>query len=260
MKIVRPGFAKNIIIQGTGMGMNKQELITNLGTIAKSGTKNFIESMTNTNSDISMIGQFGVGFYSAYLVANKVDVISKNNDDVCYKWESTAGGSFNIAEFEDATMTRGTKMILHLKEDMDKYLEESTIKELIKKHNQFISFPIYLECQKTKEVEVEQELEQKDIEKGESDTKVEDVEESEEKSKKTKTETYYEYDHLNQERPIWLRKPEEVSQEEYVSFYKNISNDHDEHMDVSHFSVEGNIEFKGLLYIPLKELQKLLSN
>ena len=241
---------KQLIIQDTGIGMTKQELIANLGTIAKSGTKTFIESMTNTNSDISMIGQFGVGFYSAYLVANKVDVISKNNDDVCYKWESTAGGSFNIAEFEDATMTRGTKMILHLKDDMDKYLEESTIKELIKKHNQFISFPIYLECQKTKEVEQEQELEQK----AKSDTKVEveDVDESEEQSKKTKTktETYYEYDHLNQERPIWLRKPEEVSQEEYVSFYKNISNDHDEHMDVSHFSVEGNIEFKGLLYIP----------
>ena len=243
---------KQLIIQDTGIGMTKQELITNLGTIAKSGTKTFIESMTNTNSDISMIGQFGVGFYSAYLVANKVDVISKNNDDVCYKWESTAGGSFNIAEFEDITMTRGTKMILHLKDDMDKYLEESTIKELIKKHNQFISFPIYLECQKTKEVEQEQELEQKDMEEVEGDAKVEDVEESEEQSKKTKTktETYYEYDHLNQERPIWLRKPEEVTQEEYVSFYKSISNDHDEHMDVSHFSVEGNIEFKGLLYIP----------
>jgi molecular chaperone HtpG len=252
--------ARQLIIQDTGIGMTKQELITNLGTIAKSGTKTFIESMTNVNNDISMIGQFGVGFYSAYLVANKVDVISKNNNDVCYIWESTAGGSFNISEYEDATITRGTKMILHLKDDMDKYLEENTIKELIKKHNQFISFPIYLECQKSKEVEVEAEVEEQEqknkeeVEKTDDDTKVEDVEENEEdkkeQTKKTKTEIYFEYDHLNQERPIWLRKPEEVTQEEYVSFYKNISNDYDEHMDVSHFSVEGNIEFKGLLYIP----------
>ena len=249
---------KQLIIHDTGIGMTRQDLISNLGTIAKSGTKAFIESMTSNNDDISMIGQFGVGFYSAYLVANKVEVISKNNDDICYKWESTAGGSFNIIEHEDPSVTRGTKMILHLKDDMDKYLEENTIKELIKKHNQFISFPIYLECQKTKEVEIEEEVSEvvEEVqETEENSTKVEDVEEEEKKeeqeeTKKTKTETYYEFDHVNQERPIWLRKPDDVSQEEYASFYKNISNDYDEHMDVAHFSVEGNLEFKALLYIP----------
>ena len=272
---------KQLIIHDTGLGMTKQDLINNLGTIAKSGTKAFIESMTSNTDDISMIGQFGVGFYSSYLVADKVQVISKNNDDSCYIWESNASGSFTIEECKETDVLRGTKIILNLKEDMATYLEENTIKELVKKHNQFISYPIYLECQKTKEVDIVEEVqteessssetsdanttddkdtvdgvEEKPEESSSSETNVEDIvedveeEESKPVEKKTRTETYHEYDHINQTRPIWLRKPDEVTHEEYSSFYKTISNDYDEHLDVSHFSVEGNIEFKGLLYIP----------
>lgn len=247
---------KRLIIQDTGIGMTKDDLIKNLGTIAKSGTKAFIESLT-AGADVSMIGQFGVGFYSAYLVADKVDVISKNNDDEQYKWESNAGGSFAVTKDDSFELKRGTAIILHLKDDMMSYLEESEIRRLIKKHNQFIDFPIYLQTIKTRTVDdntedIVQENESKD------DAKVEDVEDAEEDEndkkveKKTKTESYTEWDHLNQEKPIWNRSSKDVTHEEYASFYKTISGDYDEHLDVSHFSVEGQIEFKGILFVPKK--------
>jgi molecular chaperone HtpG len=241
---------KKLIIQDSGIGMTKEDLIKNLGTIAKSGTKAFIESMT-AGADVSMIGQFGVGFYSAYLVADKVTVISKNNSDSQYKWESEAGGSFVITNDDSYELKRGTIIILDIKEDMTSYLEENEIKKLIKKHNQFIDFPIYLQTVKTRTVDDVSE-ESKDTNSEESEEKNESSEEKNESSeeKKTKTETYNEWDYINQEKPIWNRNPKEVTHEEYASFYKAISNDYDEHLDVSHFSVEGQLEFKGLLYIP----------
>ena len=242
---------KKLIIQDSGIGMTKEDLIKNLGTIAKSGTKAFIESMT-AGADVSMIGQFGVGFYSAYLVADKVTVISKNNSDSQYKWESEAGGSFVITTDDTYQLKRGTVIILDIKEDMTSYLEENEIKKLIKKHNQFIDFPIYLQTVKTRTVDdndAVEETSEEDTPEESSEVKVEDVEEKP-KEKKTKTETYNEWDYINQEKPIWNRNPKEVTHEEYASFYKAISNDYDEHLDVSHFSVEGQLEFKGLLYIP----------
>jgi len=239
---------KKLIIQDSGIGMTKDDLIKNLGTIAKSGTKAFIESMT-AGADVSMIGQFGVGFYSAYLVADKVTVISKNNSDAQYKWESEAGGSFVITTDDTYQLKRGTMIILDIKEDMICYLEENEIKKLIKKHNQFIDFPIYLQTVKTRTVEDTQEEDTSKETNESSEVKVEDVEETS-KEKKTKTETYNDWDYINQEKPIWNRNPKEVTHEEYASFYKAISNDYEEHMDVSHFSVEGQLEFKGLLYIP----------
>jgi len=250
---------KRLIIQDTGIGMTKDDLIKNLGTIAKSGTKAFIESMT-AGADVSMIGQFGVGFYSAYLVADRVEVISKHNSDSQYKWVSTAGGSFVVSLDDSIKLNRGTAIILHLKDDMHNYLEEMEIKKLIKKHNQFIDFPIYLQTIKTRSVEDTVETvetvdteETEETEETDDNVKVEDVEETKtESQKKMKTETYDEWEYVNQEKPIWTRNPKDITQEQYASFYKAISNDYEDHLDVTHFSVEGQLEFKGILYIPQK--------
>ena len=240
---------KRLIIQDTGIGMTKEELVKNLGTIAKSGTKAFIESMT-AGADVSMIGQFGVGFYSSYLVADRVEVISKNNSDSQYKWVSTAGGSFVVSLDNSFELKRGTAIILYLKDDMNNYLEEAEIRKLIKKHNQFIDFPIYLQTIKTRSVEDVDDAQTESIQNNEDDEiKVEDVNESE-PEKKMKTETYNEWEYVNQEKPIWTCNPKDVTQEQYASFYKAISNDYDDHLDVTHFSVEGQLEFKGILYIP----------
>jgi len=252
---------KRLIIQDTGIGMTKEDMVKNLGTIAKSGTKAFIESIS-AGADVSMIGQFGVGFYSAYLVADKVSVISKHNDDVQYIWESTAGGSFTIGCDNSMELKRGTAIILHLKDDMHNYLEEDQIRKLIKKHNQFIDFPIYLQTVKTREVIIESAESAEGTESTEDakeetsdDVKVEDVEDDGENvkkpdEKKTVTETYNEWEFLNQEKPIWTRNPKDVTTEQYASFYKTISGDYSEHLDVSHFSVEGQLDIKGLLFVP----------
>jgi molecular chaperone HtpG len=234
-----------LTFRDTGIGMTKDELINNLGTIASSGTKKFLESMT-ASKDMQLIGQFGVGFYSAYLVADKVVVISKNNNDEQYSWESTGNGTFSVQRDEtDYQLKRGSIMQLYLKEDMNEYLEESRITSLIKKHNQFIEFPIYIETQKTREVTVEDEAIVNDEAKLD-DVKVEDVVEEPKKV----TETYFEFEQVNKDKPLWSRNPKEVSEDEYSEFYKSLTGDYDSYLDVAHFNVEGQVEFKGLLYIP----------
>merc|ERR1712083_1064487 len=231
VKVEHDPEAKTLSIVDTGVGMSKADLINNLGTVAKSGTTNFLEAMAE-GGDANLIGQFGVGFYSTFLVADKVSVTSKCNDDpVQHVWESSADASFTVVEDPRGnTLGRGSRVTLHLKEDAHDYLSEDKLKESAKKYSQFIQFPIYVKVKKEVDADTEEDDDDDDKDDDEEKDDVEtkdDEEEKEEEEKKAPTKkTVYEWEQVNTQKAIWLRAKEDVTEEEYNEFYKSISKDY----------------------------------
>mmetsp|Transcript_24403 Transcript_24403/g.39342 ORF Transcript_24403/g.39342 Transcript_24403/m.39342 type:complete len:697 (+) Transcript_24403:2-2092(+) len=232
-----PNKANNTLtIADSGIGMTKNDLINNIGTIARSGTKRFVEALKQ-GTDLSLIGQFGVGFYASYLVSKKVIIFTKHNLDDYYSWESLAGGSFSIRKIQPiVNFGRGTRVVLYLKDDQLEFLEERRLKEIIKKHSEFISYPIALEVEKIVEKDV---VNEQSSEKNENSADVQKV-------KEVKKELIV----LNKQKPIWMKRSQDISEEEYSSFYKSITNDWEDHLAKKHFSVEGQVDFKAILYVP----------
>jgi len=253
-------------ITDTGIGMTKADLIANLGTIAKSGTADFLNKLqdaSSTDQFNDLIGQFGVGFYSAFLVADKVVVTTKNNDDEQYIWESDANSYTVVQDPRGNTLKRGTQISLYLKEEAGDFLEQDTVKTLVKKYSQFINFPIYLYGSKTETVDEpideedeepkdEDEVKEDEVKEDDEEGAVEEDTEEEEKKPKTKkvSKTTWDWDLCNEAKPIWTRKPEEIEEGEYDEFYKSITTDKNGPLTQTHFIAEGEVTFKSLLFIP----------
>merc|ERR1719218_127150 len=247
--------ARTLTIRDSGVGMTKADLVANLGTVAKSGTTNFVEAMSgDQGGDLSLIGQFGVGFYSVYLVADKVRVRSKHNDDEQHCWESAADSSFSVWKDDGEDLGRGTEITLYLKEDAGEFLDQDRLEELVLRYSEFITFPIYLYKSSTETVEVEDEEEEDlDDEEEEDDEDLDeddDEYEDEEEAPRTTTVTNWDWSQVNSESAIWARDASEVEDDEYKSFYKTFSKDTADPTTWIHFKAEGEVEFKSILFVP----------
>ncbi|KAG7221108.1 hypothetical protein INR49_017549, partial [Caranx melampygus] len=252
---------KNMLhITDTGIGMTKEDLVKNLGTIAKSGTSEFLNKMTEMQmegqSTSELIGQFGVGFYSAFLVADKVIVTSKHNNGTQHIWESDSNQFSVIEDPRGDTLGRGTTITLVLKEEASDYLELETIKNLVRKYSQFINFPIYVWASKTETVEepIDEDAaaaEEPEKETAEDEAEVEEEEEHKDKPKTKKVEkTVWDWELMNDIKPIWQRPAKEVEEDEYKAFYKTFSKDSDDPLAHIHFTAEGEVTFKSILFVP----------
>ena len=282
--------AKTISFTDTGVGMTKAELVKNLGTVAKSGTTAFLEAM-GQGENMSLIGQFGVGFYSAFLVANKVVVTSKSNDDEQHIWTSTADSKFFLTKDPRGdTLGRGTRVTLHLKDDAVEFVEQDKIKNLVKKYSEFINYPISLYLSKDVKERVPVDtpdpnavkvtrfdedgneiiegdvVEEEEKPEGEEDDLVitdegeDDAEEEKEPEYKTITTQVWEWALINEIKAIWTRDKDDISEEEYNNFYKTITKDPEDPLTYTHFKAEGEIEFKSILYIPASAPFDLFEN
>lgn len=251
--------ARTLTITDAGVGMTKQNLVDNLGTVAKSGTTNFVEALSGDgNADLSLIGQFGVGFYSVYLVADKVRVASKHNDDDQHIWESTADSNFKVAvDPRGDTLGRGTEITLFLKEDASEFLDQDRLEQLISRYSEFITFPISLYKSKTETIEIEDEDDEEEEEEDDLESDDDDLEEEEEDEyeddedePRTETVTTWEWVRINTQNAIWSRDTKEVTDDEYKEFYKSMSKDYSDPATWIHFKAEGEVEFKSILFVP----------
>ena len=253
-------------IRDRGVGMTKDDLKENLGTIAKSGTSAFLEQMQK-GGDVNLIGQFGVGFYSVYLVADFVEVRSKHNDDPKqWIWESKADGAFAISEDTGEPLDRGCEINIYLKEEAQEYLEEDKLKELVGKYSEFINFPIYIYSSKEVEEEVPVEEDEMDTASDDDEDDADDADdeddedddvdisdeedEDDEPKTKTVTKTVWDWELLNDSKAIWLRAANDVDAEEYEKFYKALAKEDKAPLAYTHFKAEGDVEFKAILFIP----------
>ena len=252
--------AKQLLLEDTGVGMSKEDLVNNLSTIARSGTKQFIQSLQEKSEQI---GQFGVGFYSVFLVADNVEVYTQKQDGAVYKWTSDAQQFYTLEEVTDTSFEQGhgTRIVLTLKEDAVEYLEEARLKGIITTHSSFITYPVELFT--TKEIEVEvpaEETVEEIVEEDDGDeVKVEEVEvdeetkaetKAEEKKPKTEKKTVQEWAVVNGDKPVWSLAPADVQEAEYEALYKTLSKDYDGPLYHKHFRTEGAFEFRGILFIP----------
>lgn len=269
MRITFDKEAKTITIRDTGVGMTRNELVENLGTVAKSGTTNFVNAAGGKTGELSnQIGQFGVGFYSSFLVASRVQVASKHNDEESqFVWQSDAKGDFSVStDPRGNTLGRGSEITLFIKEkEKTDFLDEGGLERIIKRYSEFVTFPILLYKEKIDYVEIplsEEEAADEAEDIFDEDKDDEDGVEDEPVIAKTKTEKVvtYEYERVNEERAIWARPKDTVKDEDYQAFFKTVAKGYaTDPMRWIHFDAEGSVNFKSILFLPDEKGADLMS-